>query len=94
MLKSLLANRLVAYLVAQVGPVPGAIQSHLNVSELLRIALTALVMGGGSAAVLPALLGNLASFVNPLDVAMVTAWAAAFAETARRLGHGLPAPTR
>lgn len=95
MFQKLLANSIVKYVVDKLGPVPGAIAQHLNVSELVRIAVTAAIMGGGGfAAVLPALVANVASFVTTQDVALVVAGLTFVSEAYRRFGHGDPLPAK
>jgi len=92
-MKAFLQNFVVTRLISQfVGQVPGAIQSHLNVSELLRIAFTTALATGSAAGVLPALLSQVGAFVAAPDVALATAILTTIIEVIRRLGHGTAAP--
>ena len=72
---------------------PGAIQAHLNVDEIFRIAVTALLAGGGVYGVLFAEVTHLPQIVKPADVSAATAVLAALSEIYRRLGHGAALPT-
>jgi hypothetical protein len=71
------------------GPVPGALKDHLNTSELSRITLTALTAGGGTLALLQALLMNVGNiFPAPTDAALAAVILTFLLEAVRRLGHG------
>lgn len=75
---------------------PGAIRDHLNVAEVLRVAVAALLAGGGVYGVLFAELSHLPQIVTPADAAAAAAVLTAISEIARRLGHGTlpPVPTK
>src|SRR4051794_28877150 len=87
-LQASLLTRYLVGLVKKLGPVPKALAGHLNVQELLRIAVTAVVSGGGAAAILPAVLAHIDLVVAAPDVAVVTAGIAFLVEVVRRLQHG------
>jgi hypothetical protein len=70
---------------------PGAIQGHLNVAEIKRIALTT-VMTSGAAAIVPALLASVTTIVAPQDAALAAAVVTIGREVYRRLGHGTTLP--
>jgi hypothetical protein len=71
------------------GPVPGALKEHLNTVELSRITVIALTAGGGTLALLEALLMNVGSiFPAPTDAALAAVILTFLLESLRRLGHG------
>ncbi len=86
------AGKMLTDLFKKLGPVPNAIKDHLNVEELVRIAVTSFISAGGSAAVLPALLAHVDLFVDPTDVGVVTAVLTLIIEIVRRLEHGTELP--
>jgi hypothetical protein len=71
---------------------PSAIQKHLNLTELARIATTAVLSGSGVFGVLEALAKSLPDWVAPGDVGIATGIMILAVETMRRLGHGEPLP--
>lgn len=71
---------------------PGAIRGHLNVQEAVRVAVVALLAGGGAWGVLAAELVHLPELVTPADAGMATAVAGLVVEAVRRFGHGAPLP--
>lgn len=78
-----------------IGQAPDSIKAHINVDEAVRIAITALLAGGGVYGVIFAELAHLPQLVTPADAAFATAVVTLISETIRRFGHGvaLPAPT-
>jgi hypothetical protein len=71
------------------GPAPGAIKDHLNGTELSRITITALMTGGGTLALLQAILMNVSTiFPAPTDAALAAVFVTLIIEALRRLGHG------
>lgn len=72
---------------------PGAIKAHLNVDEIFRVAVAALLAGGGAYGVLFAELSHLPQIVTPADAAAASAVMTAIVEVSRRLGHGADLPT-
>lgn len=74
--------------------VPGSPRDHLNAEELVRVALTALTVGGGTFGVHDALLGYLGlTFPAPADAALAVALMTGLLESGRRLSHGDPLPS-
>lgn len=68
---------------------PGAIRGHVNLDELCRILVLAVLAHQGVLAVLSGIDAGAATvFVNPQDAALYTAWLAAIVETVRRFHHG------
>lgn len=77
--------RLSVYLAAA----PGAIKSHLNAQELVRITVAAVAAGGGVFGVLQAVVLNAGTiFPAPADAALAAAVLTLILEANRRLGHG------
>jgi hypothetical protein len=71
------------------GPAPGALKDHLNGVELSRITITALTTGGGTLALLQAILVNVGTiFPAPADAALAAVFVALIIDALRRLGHG------
>ena len=71
------------------GPAPGALKDHLNGVELSRITITALTAGGGTLALLQAILLNVGKiFPAPTDAAVAAVFVTLIIEALRRLGHG------
>jgi hypothetical protein len=72
-----------------VGPAPGALKDHINSVELSRITITALTAGGGTLALLQAILMNVGTiFPAPADAALAAVILTFTLESLRRLGHG------
>lgn len=71
---------------------PGAIRGHLNVNEAVRVAVVALLAGGGAWGVLAAELVHLPELVTPADAGVAAAAAALVSEAIRRFGHGAAPP--
>lgn len=95
MFEKLKVRAVLAYLSGFFAAAPKAVRNHLNLDELARIVVTA-VMGGATAyEVLGALARNIPAWVAPADVALATGIALTLVEVARRLGHGpeVPPPT-
>src|SRR5947209_5624660 len=71
------------------GPAPGALKDHLNGVELARITIMALTAGGGTLALLQAILMNIGKiFPAPTDAAVAAVFVTLIIEALRRLGHG------
>ncbi len=69
--------------------VPGSLKGHLNTTELLRIAITALTAGGGILGILQMVLQNVGMiFPAPSDAALAGAVLTILIESLRRLNHG------
>lgn len=82
-----------ACVVAWFGPASGAIRAHLNVAELLRIALTAAVTGGGLYGALEGIAASSgAVFPLPGEAALATTILTLVVEAWRRTRHGAPLP--
>lgn len=88
--KAALLTRAVASFL---GEVPGAIRNHVNVQELARVAVAALLAGGGAWGVAAAVATHLPQIVTPDDLVLATAAVTALSELRRRLGQGAPVPT-
>lgn len=77
------------YLVCFFAAVPGAIKSHLNAEELVRIAVTALSAGGGVFGILEAVMRSVGLiFPAPSDAGLAAAILTMILESHRRLQHG------
>src|SRR4051812_8180585 len=72
---------------------PGAVRDHLNVDEMFRVAVAALLAGGGAHGGPVAQTAHLPQIVPPADASAATAVLAAFVEIYRRLNHGATLPT-
>jgi hypothetical protein len=71
------------------GPAPDALKGHLNGVELSRITIMALTTGGGTLALLQAILMNIGTiFPAPSDAAVAAVFVMLIIEALRRLGHG------
>jgi hypothetical protein len=71
------------------GPAPGALKDHLNTAELSRTAIAALTAGGGTLALLQAILMNVGTiFPAPTDAALAAVILTFLLEAGRRLAHG------
>jgi hypothetical protein len=69
--------------------VPGAIKGHLNIVELIRIAVMALAAGGGIFGLLQAIELNVGQiFPAPADAGLASAVLTLLLEVLRRLGQG------
>ena len=65
------------------GPAPGALKDHLNGVELSRITITALTTGGGTLALLQAILMNVGTiFPAPTDAALAAVFVTLIIEAA------------
>ncbi len=79
----------VTSVVSFFGPAPGALKDHLNGTELSRITITALASGGGTLALLQAILANVGViFPAPADAAVAAVFVTLIIEALRRLNHG------
>lgn len=85
LLKKIVIGRLIAQFVAAV---PGSIQNHLNVAELVRVAISAATVGGGVLGTLSYFQSHLAGIVAAPDVALASAVLVLITESYRRLSHG------
>jgi hypothetical protein len=89
MFNKLKTAMVVRQVLAFFGEVPSSIRDHLNVDEIVRITVAALLAGGGIGGVMAELVTNLPALISPTDLGLATASIAAILEIARRLGHGI-----
>ncbi len=77
-----------------VGPAANSIKGHLNVVELIKVAISAVASGGGVLGILQAALPAIGLiFPLPQDAALAAAVLTAIGEVIRRLSHGGPPPS-
>jgi hypothetical protein len=77
------------YAVTFFSVAPGALQSHLNTEELMRIAVASLSAGGGIFGLLEAIMRSAGVvFPAPSDAALAAALLTMILESHRRLQHG------
>jgi hypothetical protein len=75
------------------GQAEQSLQGHLNVSELLRVVVTALLTGAGTLGVLSAIQAAAGTvFPQPADAALAVSVLTAIADVVRRLGQGKTLP--
>lgn len=74
------------------GQVPTAVKDHINVQEAVRIAVAAVLAGGGAGGVAFALVSHLPDIVTAGDLTLATALVTVVVETLRRLGQGSAIP--
>ena len=79
---------IVRSILSFLGTAPDALKDHLNVAELIRIAVTTVLAGGGAYEVFRALAGSIDQWVAPGDVGLVTAICVLVLEVWRRLRQG------
>jgi hypothetical protein len=77
-----------------VGPAANSIKGHLNIAELVKVAISAVAAGGGVMGILNAALPAIGLiFPLPQDAALASMILTAIGEVIRRLSHGTPPPS-
>lgn len=79
---------IVRSILAFLGSAPDAIRGHLNVSELIRIAVATVLAGGGVYEVVRSLAASIEQWVAPGDAGLATAAFVLVLEIWRRLKQG------
>lgn len=79
---------IVKQILAFLGSAPNAVRDHLNVNELVRIVVAAVMAGGGAYEAFVALAGSIPSWVAPGDVGLATGVLLTLTEVWRRLRQG------
>ena len=88
MIDRIKATLIIRSILSFLGTAPDALKGHLNLAELIRIAVTTAVAGGGAYEVFRALAESIDAWVAPGDVGLATAVCVLVLEVWRRLGQG------
>lgn len=86
--------QVISFIGKFLGPAVGSIKGHLNIEELLKTLVTAVLAGGGILGVLTALIPVIGVIVpNAADAALATGVLTVIVDVVRRLQHGTAPPT-